>query len=703
MNELRKKRCVITRGAAEVELHGFSDASKRAYGAVLYTKCISPDGSVDVELVCSKSRVAPLKPMTIPRLELCGTLLLARLVEKTVSAMKIPFSNVTLYTDPQVCLSWFAKSPLALNQFVANRVATVHELTQDYKWCYVRSQDNPADIISRGMLPAELLTEEKWFKGASVLWQPNCSANEDSICLDDDELPELKPTVVATSVRQKPQIDLTRMSSFRRLQRAWAYVLRFIKNVRQKKRDTSELQTQEITEATQIIMMLVQRETFYDLLHALKEGKKTLKQYRGLAPFIDKDGLIRVGGRLKYSSIPYDGKHQIMLPEKHHVTQILVRQLHTDHFHVGQRGLLSIVRERYWPIKVKTLIKQLVSKCYVCFRQNPTQVDQFMGDLPDYRITPSPVFSNTGVDYAGPVYLKETGRKKTTYKAYIAVFICLATKAIHIELVSNLTAENFIAALQRFISRRGMVTNVYSDNGTTFVGANHELAELRKLFEDQTHQRQLNDFCISKGIEWHFIPPRSPHFGGIWEAGVKSVKHHLKRVVGETKLTFEEMTTFLAQCEAILNSRPLIPVSDDPNDIEVLTSSHFLIGRSAVSIPEPSYAEEKIGRLNRWQHVQLMKEHFWKRWSSEYLHYLQSRPKWHSETAKIEIGDVVVLKDENAPPHQWRMGRIVATHPGHDDIVRVVTVRADTKEYRRAVSKVCFLPKVDPLDSTGGV
>lgn len=127
-------------------------------------------------------------------------------------------------------------------------------------------------------------------------------------------------------------------------------------------------------------MMLVQRETFYDLLHALKEGKKTLKQYRGLAPFIDKDGLIRVGGRLKYSSIPYDGKHQIMLPEKHHVTQILVRQLHTDHFHVGQRGLLSIVRERYWPIKVKTLIKQLVSKCYVCFRQNPTQVDQFMGD-----------------------------------------------------------------------------------------------------------------------------------------------------------------------------------------------------------------------------------------------------------------------------------------------------------------------------------
>ncbi|XP_062540876.1 uncharacterized protein LOC134208930 [Armigeres subalbatus] len=632
VNALRKKRCVITSEATTLELHGFSDASQRAYGAVLYTRCISPNGTVSVELVCSKSRVAPLKPMTIPRLELCGTLLLARLVEKTISAMKIPFSKVTLHTDSQVCLSWFAKSPLALNQFVANRVATIHELTQDYKWCYVRTYDNPADIISRGVLPAELFEMEQWFKGAPTLWLQDSSDNDERICLDDNELPELKPAIVATAVQRPMSLDLTRMSSFRRLQRAWAYVLRFIKNVRTKVRNTSDLQVCEIAEATQTILKLVQKEAFDEIFDAMVKGKQ-LKQYRGLALFVDKDGIIRVGGRLKYSSIPYDGKHQILLPEKHHVTEIL----------------------------------------------------------------------NTGVDYAGPVYLKEAGRKKTLYKAYIAVFICLATKAIHIEVVSNLTGENFIAALQRFISRRGMVSNMYSDNGTTFVGANHELAELRRMFEDQALQRKLNDFCTTKGIVWHFIPPRSPHFGGIWEAGVKSVKHHLKRVVGETKLTFEEMTTFLAQCEAILNSRPLIPVSDDPNDIEVLTPSHFLIGRSALSIPEPSYEDVKVGRLGRWQHIQLMKQHFWKRWSAEYLHYLQSRPKWNSEVSKIDIGAVVVLKDDNAPPHQWQLGRIVATHPGQDGIVRVVTVRADSKEFRQAVAKVCFLPNVDPMDSTGGV
>ncbi|XP_058446175.1 uncharacterized protein LOC131427206 [Malaya genurostris] len=268
----------------------------------------------------------------------------------------------------------------------------------------------------------------------------------------------------------------------------------------------------------------------------LARGSNKRHEFSGLTPIIDERGLIRVGGRLKYSSIPYEGKHQLLLPGKHHVTQILIRQLHEDNLHVGQRGLLSIVRERFWPVQAKQLIKRIVNGCYVCYRQNPRPVNQIMGNLPDYRVTPSPVFSNTGVDYAGPFLLKNEGRKTVPYKAYIAIFVCMTTKAIHIELVSNLTTANFIAALKRFISRRGMVSHMYSDNGTTFVGANHELAALRKLFEEQTHQTELNDFCIAKGIQWHFIPPRSPHFGGIWEASVKSVKHHIKRVMTLTTL-----------------------------------------------------------------------------------------------------------------------------------------------------------------------
>ncbi|XP_062558045.1 uncharacterized protein LOC134222917 [Armigeres subalbatus] len=501
VNEIKKKRCVVTGNENEVELHGFADASLRAYGAVLYTRCISSDGKIDVNLVCSKSRVAPLKPMTIPRLELCGALLLARLVKKTTAAMGIPFKSVTLHLDSQVVLCWLEKSPLALNQFVSNRVAEILELTQACRWQYVRSENNPADLISRGVLPAEILTMEKWWNSSPLLWKRNPGDDEERVKLDDNEIPELKPKVIMATV-QKPSIDLTRLSSFRRLQRAWAYVIRFIKNARTKQRDTSALTARELDGAIQAIIKLVQKQAFDDLYHALENNVNKRNKYSGLAPFIDTEGVIRVGGRLKYSSIPYDGKHQILLPEKHHVTAILLRQLHEDNFHVGQRGLLSIVRERYWPVNAMMLIKGIISKCHVCYRHNPQPVSQYMGDLPNYRITPAPVFSNTGVDYAGPIYLKEAGRKTVVYKAYICVFICMATKAIHLEVVSNLTAGNFIAALQRFISRRGIVSNMFSDNGTTFVGANHELADLRRLFEDQAHQRKLHDFCASKGIQW---------------------------------------------------------------------------------------------------------------------------------------------------------------------------------------------------------
>lgn len=180
------------------------------------------------------------------------------------------------------------------------------------------------------------------------------------------------------------------------------------------------------------------------------------------------------------------------------------------------------------------------------------------------------------------------------------------------------------------------------------------------------------------------------------------MKHHMKRVVGETKLTYEEMTTFLAQTEAILNSRPLCPMSEDPNDLTVLTPSHFLISRSGVALPEPSYADEKVGRLSRWQHIQYMQQHFWRRWSGEYLHQLQGRPKWNAGVKEFKVGELVLLIDENLPPQQWRRGRIVATHPGEDGAVRVVTVKTATSEFKRAITKVALMPSVEPDASTGG-
>ncbi|XP_065094383.1 uncharacterized protein LOC135714900 [Ochlerotatus camptorhynchus] len=361
---------------------------------------------------------------------------------------------------------------------------------------------------------------------------------------------------------------------------------------------TKSVTAEEMVKAEKVIVRLIQQETFSDLLKLLRSRSSKRHNLSSFAPFVGEDHLIRVGGRLKYSAIPYDGKHQMLLPEKHYVTEILIRKLHEEHHHVGQGGLLAIVRERYWPVKAKLIIKKVISKCQICARCYPIAGSQFMGDIPASRVNQAPVFSKVGIDYAGPFLLKLGGRSPKVYKAYVVVFVCMVVKAIHFEVVSNLTTDNFIAALHRFVSKRRLPSDIHSDNGTAFVGANHELAALRDLFNDQQHQRKVEEFCAVKGICWHFIPPRSPHFGGIWEAGVKSSKHHLKRVVGGTKLTFEELTTFLAQTEAVLNSRPLFPMSDDPNDLSVLTPFHFLIGRSGLAVPEPSYNEEKIGRLS---------------------------------------------------------------------------------------------------------
>ncbi|XP_065093526.1 uncharacterized protein LOC135714161 [Ochlerotatus camptorhynchus] len=360
-----------------------------------------------------------------------------------------------------------------------------------------------------------------------------------------------------------------------RMQRAWVYVHRYIDIKVHKKQGFGNISADEIKKAEASILSVLQRECFGDLCKALQSNSIQRHPLRNLAPFLGDDGLIRVGGRLKYSAIPYDGKHQVLLPEKHHVTEAIIRGLHLEHFHVGQNGLLAIVRERYWPVRVRLAIKKIVSNCQVCARQRPIPGGQFMGNLSESRVNPAPPFSKVGIDYAGPFMLKLGGRSTKLYKAYVVVFVCMAVKAIHFELVSSLSTDTFIAGLQRFSSRRGLPSDIHSDNATTFVGANHELAALKELFEEQQHQLKVKEFCSVKGIRWHFIPPRSPHFGGIWEAGVKSMKYHLKRTVGETRLTYEEMSTVLVQTEAILNSRPLFALSDDPSDYSVLTWSYI--------------------------------------------------------------------------------------------------------------------------------
>jgi len=284
-----------------------------------------------------------------------------------------------------------------------------------------------------------------------------------------------------------------------------------------------------------------------------------------------------------------------------------------------------------------------------------------MGNLPKHRVErPSRCFETCGVDYAGPLYIKSSHRRNAAIsKAYICIFICFSTKAIHIELVYDLTADGFIVALKRFISRRGICQHIYTDNATNFVGANKQLEELKNVWDSKEHKENVQSFLNGNSITWHFIPPRAPHFGGLWEAAVKSVKQHLNRTVANINLTYDEMYTVLVQIEACINSRPLIPLSNDPNDLAVLTHAHFLIGSSLVSLPQSDQSHKKENYLSRWERVQKFTQGMWKRWSGEYLNQLQVRAKWHQPAkTDIRVGTMVT----NVPPLQWNMGRVTALY-----------------------------------------
>ncbi|XP_033231540.1 uncharacterized protein LOC117182559, partial [Belonocnema kinseyi] len=315
---------------------------------------------------------------------------------------------------------------------------------------------------------------------------------------------------------------------------------------------------------------------------------------------------------------------------------MIIREEHVQKMHACTQTTLYGVREKYWPIDGRNVTRHIIHQCVTCFRDKPRRVEYLMGNLPKNRLQSNRPFLNVGVDFCGPFFIKEKRHRNCNkVKAYVAVFICFVTKAVHLELVGDLTTESFIGCLKRFFSRRGKSQNIYSDHGTNFIGARNELKQLYDLIQSAQTDPKVQTYLSKERITWSFIPPRAPHMGGLWEASVKSFKHHLLRTAGKTLLTLEQLETFVIEVEAILNSRSLSPLSPDPNDLLPLTPGHFLIGSPLTSFPQTDLRDIPVGRLSSWEHAQQMRQHFWSRWQKEYLHQTISRNKWQSTSDRI--------------------------------------------------------------------
>lgn len=350
--------------------------------------------------------------------------------------------------------------------------------------------------------------------------------------------------------------------------------------------------------------------------------------------------------------------------------------------HAGAQTVLSNFRLRYWPLNGLRQVKRIIRNCIACYRFKAHASQQIMADIPKDRVQIARHFQKVGVDYGGPFFVKSSSlRKSSLVKCYIAVFVCHVTKCVHIELVSSLSTEAYLMTLKWFISRRGNPTIIYSDNATNFLGARNQLKDLHNFLKSKQCTEAVKQFLLKTEIEFKFIPPKSPHWGGLWESAIKGARYHTKRMIGNASLTFEQFSTVLAQVESILNSRPLCPLSNDPTDLKCLTPGHFLIGAALTTYLKRNLSHLPENRLNFFQKLSRIQQTFWKLWSVEYLNRLQHRPKWLHASTNLKVGEVVILKEDDTPVMHWPLGRILEIKTGTDGRVRLVRVKTQKGEY----------------------
>ena len=497
---------------------------------------------------------------------------------------------------------------------------------------------------------------------------------------------------------------ILRFSRLSRAERVIAYIFRWKERARladhTRGPHPTALSAEELRRARLTLVRAVQQDYYAAELKCLKKaaGLPSTSALRNFLPFIDADGILRIGGRLQNAFLTESEKHPAIIPNESHLAELLVRDAHERTLHGGPQLVSSYLQRAYWVVKGRNRIRRLTNQCVRCTRFKGHRQSQQMDPLPAARVIPARPFTSTGLDYAGPFLLRTSEvRDQKAYKGYLAIFVCMVSRAIHLEVVSDYTAQGFLLAFRRFVSRRGLCTTIFNDNGTTFKGAS---AEIRDLFEAASCTgREIAAAVAADGVEWKFIPPRAPHFGGRWEAGVKAAKYHLRRVLGETKLTYEEFATLSTQIEACLNSRPLCPRSGDPADLAALTPEHFLIGAPLTALPEPSPPDFSVAGVPRYRLTSIIQAHFWKRWQGEVLRQHQQRSKWLQPNSAVREGDLVLLTDDLQPPSKWPLARVERCHPGADGLTRVLRLRTATTTLTRPLVRVIRLPVEQPTDT----
>ena len=625
-----------------------------------------------------------MKSGTIPRLELVAALLAARLSKNVEVALGEVVRGSHFWSDSAIVLSWIRSHTANNGQFIQRRLLEIRELTDVNSWYYVPSEENPADIPSRGLRVGDLRECRLWWQGPDFLkheegkWLSN-EVGKEEVCTRVAVV-ECSPEVRLLSV-----VDCRRYSKYSRFVKVVGLLLSVLERLRKMRFRRKERQ------AENMILSTVQKASLQEELRFLakQEGIQP-SRVKELRLFLSTDGLIRCQTRLAEAQfLSFDAKNPILLPAGEYITDLIIMHFHERVNHGSERCTVSILREKFWVVKARQQVRRVIRQCTFCKRYNRRRYRvPAEANLPVERLSQAAAFTHIGVDFAGPLYLKYFDPEAGSNKAYICLFTCASSRAVHLEVTQSLTVVAFLRAFKRFVARRGAPVTIYSDNGRTFRGASEDVkAFVSFLCQNFSHP----------GVDWKFNGELAPWWGGFWERLVRSVKETLRKALGRNVFGYDELVTVFTEVEAVVNSRPLgYLYMDDPSECLPLTPSHLVNGRSllgsAVEFPESSL--QSIQR--RQQFLKTLVDQFWAVWSKEYLIELRqffNSPSNNLSNPLPKENDIVLLH-EKRPRHCWRIGKLSKLIIGRDGQARAAEVISSGKTFRRP------LQLISPLEIT---
>ena len=665
--------------AIEKSLHIFSDASNEGIGYVVYLRTKNEKQEINVSLVCGSSKVPPRGTSSIPRLELCAAMDAAVQGYNIAVDIDLDHTQTNFYTDSKVVLGYISNRTSRFPLYITRRVNILLNSSSPEQWSYVHTSENPADVASRPQT-FKSLTESCWFRGPPFLWQMKPPSSER---IFDVTLPEeiLDSTTLVTSCKSSssnPLIALaSKVDSWVKLVNVTKLIVDFIKILSekvQKRKGDSFIPFQNSTDAdaSRLIIMAAQKESF-------PVNVSSDIQLSSLSPFFE-DSLLKVGGRLKRSKEPEHIKYPTLLPSRSSVTTLIMRHFHSLSRHQGRTITTSAIRQAGFYIHHgSATVKRFLKSCIICRKLRNSTIDQKMSDLPFDRVERTPPFTYCGLDVFGPFHVSEgmsTRRNSALRKTWGLVFICLVSKAIHIEPIPHMDTSTFKNALRRFFCLRGTCKRLRSDRGTNFIGARNQDIRL--------DMDQLKAEASHHGCEWELNPPHSSHFGGIWERAIGSIRKVLDScllILGKRPPSRDELHTFLQEAASIINNTPMYSISNDPNDQFPLTPAQLLTMKDHPSPPSlEQFTDHDLLAYGprRWRRIQALSDGFWSRWRDEYLQTLQKRHKWTIEKPNLQQGDIVILKIKGGRRNHWPLARVHSVHVSEDGLVRSATLALAT-------------------------